>query len=125
MTWYQTITILEILFGSLFFVLYIGYLLRVRKVAAFFKQRPHVVWFGEPVPMYENAMVSIQQAEILVIIGTSLNVYPAAGLIHYTMKAKRKVLIDPKGHDLMVPNDFEIINLGAEDGMNHFVSTLH
>lgn len=45
MTWYQTITILEILFGSLFFVLYIGYLLRVRKVAAFFKQRPHVVWF--------------------------------------------------------------------------------
>lgn len=45
MTWYQTITILEILFGSLFFVLYIGYLLRVRKVAAFFKQRPHIVWF--------------------------------------------------------------------------------
>ncbi|GAB3196789.1 Ca-activated chloride channel family protein [Pontibacter aydingkolensis] len=45
MTWYQTITILEILFGSLFFVLYIGYLLRVRKVAAFFNQRPHVVWF--------------------------------------------------------------------------------
>ncbi|WP_299820616.1 VWA domain-containing protein [uncultured Pontibacter sp.] len=45
MTWYQTISILEILFGSLFFVLYIGYLLRIRKVAAFFKQRPHVVWF--------------------------------------------------------------------------------
>lgn len=45
MTWYQTITILEILFGSIFFVLYIGYLLRVRKVAAFFNQRPHVVWF--------------------------------------------------------------------------------
>lgn len=45
MTWYQTITLLEILFGSIFIVLYIGYLLRVRKVAAFFKQRPHVVWF--------------------------------------------------------------------------------
>ncbi len=45
MTWYQTITLLEILFGSLFFVLYIGYLLRVRRVAAFFKQRPHIVWF--------------------------------------------------------------------------------
>ncbi|MEJ8802168.1 VWA domain-containing protein [Pontibacter sp. H249] len=45
MTWYQTLTILEILFGSLFFVLYIGYLMRVRKVALFFNQRPHVVWF--------------------------------------------------------------------------------
>lgn len=45
MTWYQSITFLEILFGASFFVLYIGYLLRVRRVAMFFKQRPHVVWF--------------------------------------------------------------------------------
>ncbi|MFD2515095.1 VWA domain-containing protein [Pontibacter locisalis] len=45
MTWYQTITLLEILFGTLFFVLYLGYLYRVWKVARFFKQRPHVVWF--------------------------------------------------------------------------------
>ncbi|WP_439879780.1 VWA domain-containing protein [Pontibacter sp. MBLB2868] len=45
MTWYQSITLLEILFGTLFFVLYIGYLYRVWKVASFFKQRPHVVWF--------------------------------------------------------------------------------
>jgi Ca-activated chloride channel homolog len=45
MTWYQTITLLEILFGVLFLGLYIGYLLRVRRVAAFFGQRPHGVWF--------------------------------------------------------------------------------
>ncbi|GAB3831172.1 hypothetical protein GCM10028895_48210 [Pontibacter rugosus] len=45
MTWYQTLTLLEILFGVLFVVLYVGYLLRVRKVALFFKQRPHGVWF--------------------------------------------------------------------------------
>ncbi|GAB3537161.1 VWA domain-containing protein [Pontibacter brevis] len=45
MTWYQTITLLEILFGVLFFGLYIGYLLRVRRVALFFHQRPHIVWF--------------------------------------------------------------------------------
>ncbi|AKD05743.1 aerotolerance regulator BatB [Pontibacter korlensis] len=44
MTWYQTLTLLEILFGAIFFVLYIGYLLRVRRVAQFFKQRPHGVW---------------------------------------------------------------------------------
>ena len=44
MTWYQTLTLLEVLFGALFLVLYIGYLLRVRRVALFFKQRPHAVW---------------------------------------------------------------------------------
>ncbi|WP_276496742.1 VWA domain-containing protein [Pontibacter litorisediminis] len=45
MTWYQTLTFLEILFGAAFLALYIGYLLRVRRVALFFKQRPHGVWF--------------------------------------------------------------------------------
>jgi Ca-activated chloride channel homolog len=44
MNWYQTLTLLEILFGALFVVLYFGYLLRVRRVAGFFKQRPHAVW---------------------------------------------------------------------------------
>ncbi|GAA4425509.1 VWA domain-containing protein [Pontibacter saemangeumensis] len=45
MTWYQTLTLLELLFGGLFFGLYVGYLLRVRRVALFFRQRPYVVWF--------------------------------------------------------------------------------
>ena len=45
MTWYQTITLLEILFGALFIGLYVGYLLRVRRVALFFRQRPHIIWF--------------------------------------------------------------------------------
>ncbi len=44
MNWYQTLTLLEILFGALFVVLYFGYLLRVRRVASFFKQRPHAIW---------------------------------------------------------------------------------
>ncbi|MCC9166311.1 vWA domain-containing protein [Pontibacter harenae] len=44
MTWYQTLTLLEILFGALFIGLYIGYLIRVRRIASFFKQRPHVIW---------------------------------------------------------------------------------
>ncbi|MCJ8164597.1 VWA domain-containing protein [Pontibacter sp. E15-1] len=45
MTWYQTLTLLELVFGALFFGLYVGYLLRVRRVARFFGQRPHIVWF--------------------------------------------------------------------------------
>ena len=45
MTWYQTLTMLELLFGGLFFGLYVGYLLRVRRVALFFGQQPHIVWF--------------------------------------------------------------------------------
>ncbi|MCX2739822.1 VWA domain-containing protein [Pontibacter anaerobius] len=45
MTWYQTLTLLEILFGAIFFALYVGYLLRVRRVALFFKQKPYGVWF--------------------------------------------------------------------------------
>ena len=47
--------------------------------------RPHIVWFGEPVPMIEKAIEWTEEADIFVIIGTSLNVYPAAGLIHYVL----------------------------------------
>ncbi|MFM7387736.1 MAG: SIR2 family NAD-dependent protein deacylase, partial [Bacteroidota bacterium] len=48
-----------------------------------YRLRPHVVWFGEDVPMYSQALQLVQEAEIFVVIGTSLLVYPAAGLIHY------------------------------------------
>lgn len=44
--------------------------------------RPHIVWFGEPVPLLEEAAEIISAATVLIIVGTSLNVYPAAGLIH-------------------------------------------
>ncbi len=57
--------------------------------------RPHVVWFGEPVPAMETAVEIIQNADIFVIIGTSLNVYPAAGLIWYAPPACPVYLIDP------------------------------
>eukprot|EP01035_Chromulina_nebulosa_P039476 gene39476-53374_t len=58
--------------------------------------RPHIVWFGEEVPMMENAAVITYDAEILVVIGTSLQVYPAAGLLHYAPAHIPKFLIDPK-----------------------------
>ena len=57
--------------------------------------RPHVVWFGEPVPAIEEAVGIIQDADILVIIGTSLNVYPAAGLVNYAPPSIPIYLIDP------------------------------
>ena len=57
--------------------------------------RPHVVWFGEPVPAIEEAARIVETAEIFVIIGTSMNVYPAAGLIHYAPGNAPVYIIDP------------------------------
>ncbi|MBO6118665.1 MAG: NAD-dependent deacylase [Bacteroidales bacterium] len=61
--------------------------------------RPFIVWFGESVPMLEPAVEAVQKADILIIIGTSLVVYPAAGLIHYAPKDCKKYLVDPKRPD--------------------------
>lgn len=57
--------------------------------------RPNVVWFGESVPMMENAIEIVKKADLFVIIGTSLNVYPAASLIHYATSSCEKYIIDP------------------------------
>ena len=57
--------------------------------------RPHIVWFGEAVPMLENAIKICETADILVIIGTSMQVYPAASLIHYVTKDTKIYYIDP------------------------------
>ncbi len=58
--------------------------------------RPHIVWFGEAVPNISVAQEIVQTADILLIVGTSLNVYPAAGLIHYADFRCKKYLIDPQ-----------------------------
>ncbi|MBK6965482.1 MAG: NAD-dependent deacylase [Bacteroidales bacterium] len=60
-----------------------------------FQLRPHIVWFGEAVPLIEDAALLTQQADILLIIGTSLAVYPAAGLMHYVRPGCPIYLIDP------------------------------
>ena len=57
--------------------------------------RPFIVWFGEEVPMMESAIKEVIQADYMVIIGTSLNVYPAAGLCHYAAENAKIWLIDP------------------------------
>ena len=58
--------------------------------------RPNVVWFGEPVPKMIDAISITKKADIFIVIGTSLNVYPAASLLNYTDNAKRIILIDLK-----------------------------
>ena len=57
--------------------------------------RPNVVWFGEAVPMMDKAIEIVKTADIFIIVGTSLNVYPAASLIHYTSNSCQKYIVDP------------------------------
>lgn len=66
--------------------------------------RPHIVWFGEAVPMIEPAIELCREADFFVIIGTSLNVYPAAGLLHYVPSNCKIYLVDPKPVNTSVKN---------------------
>lgn len=86
--------------------------------------RPHVVWFGEAVPAMEEAMNLVQQADILLVVGSSLNVYPAAGLIAYAPEEADLYLIDP--HEVFVPvkRPVEIIQEKASTGVYKFVEHL-
>lgn len=58
--------------------------------------RPHIVWFGEAVPMFGDATRVVQHADILAVVGTSLAVYPAASLVHYTPAGIPLFIVDPK-----------------------------
>ena len=65
--------------------------------------RPHIVWFGEMVPMISPAQDIAATADIFVVIGTSLVVYPAAGLLHFAPRNSRKFLIDPYADEISAP----------------------
>ena len=85
--------------------------------------RPFIVWFGEAVPMIEPAMRIVEKADIFVIIGTSLNVYPAAGLINYVRKGKPVYLIDP--NDVQINRrDIHFIKAGASEGVKRLTEIL-
>ena len=71
--------------------------------------RPHVVWFGEAVPNIEPAIDLVRQADIFVIIGTSLAVYPAANLLYYVPAGCRVLLIDPKVPQSVRDSNIEFI----------------
>lgn len=86
--------------------------------------RPHIVWFGEAVPMYEMAASITQSADILMVIGTSLAVYPAAGLIYEALHADKKYLIDPQAVLPGRVNDFKVIQDKATRGVPLVVKEL-
>jgi NAD-dependent deacetylase len=86
--------------------------------------RPNIVWFGEAVPAMEEAAEIASGAEIFAVIGTSLNVYPAAGLIHYVSMMTPVFLIDPKPVQVPSMHEVEYIQEGAERGVAILVERL-
>lgn len=79
--------------------------------------RPNIVWFGEPVPMIEQAAEAVMNADIFIVVGTSLAVYPAAGLVHYAPDTIPKYLVDPAETELRLTPDWEHIQQTAAIGL--------
>ncbi len=86
--------------------------------------RPHVVWFGEPVPAIEEAAEIVSTAQIFVIIGTSMNVYPAAGLINHVPETAAIYIIDP--NEVSVPgfSRIKVIKKKAGEGIEELIQDL-
>lgn len=84
--------------------------------------RPHIVWFGEAVPAISEAIPVVEDADIFVVIGTSLNVYPAAGLLNYVRNGVPIFLIDP--NPVTVYKNVTYIAEKAGAGMQKLVSML-
>lgn len=87
--------------------------------------RPHIIWFGEDVPALDEAINITQQADYFVIIGTSMQVYPAAGLLHYTNKNVPVFYIDPKPATIYeIANPLEVISMSATEGVPYWSEKL-
>lgn len=89
-----------------------------------YQLRPHIVWFGEPVPMMETAIPLVRSADIFVVVGTSLVVYPAAGLVDYAKREVPKFIIDKR-----IPYTSRIENLitierAATEGVDILIEKL-
>ena len=78
--------------------------------------RPHIVWFGEAVPLILEAERLVREADIFAVIGSSLVVYPAAGLVTSLRPDTQAFLIDPSGVDMRLPPNFTIIKETATKG---------
>lgn len=76
--------------------------------------RPHIVWFGEGVPMMEPAIDAVSHADMMVIVGTSMVVYPAAGLVNYVRIGTPIYLVDPKPINLNIPNFVQIQDVASK-----------
>ncbi|MFN4298439.1 MAG: SIR2 family NAD-dependent protein deacylase [Thermaurantimonas sp.] len=85
--------------------------------------RPHVVWFGEEVPMMNKAIKLASEADVFLVIGTSLLVYPAASLLHYVPAHADKWIIDPNAENMHVPG-FKKISQSASAGLKTWRSLM-
>lgn len=79
--------------------------------------RPNVVWFGEPVPMIEIAAEAVMNADMFIVVGTSLAVYPAASLVHYVEDDIPKFLVDPSKTEIHLTDDWKHIKETAAVGL--------
>ena len=86
--------------------------------------RPHIVWFGEAVPLIEPAIEEVERADIFAVIGTSLNVYPAAGLLRYVPKGVPVFLIDPNPVNDTSGRVTQVIQKGAVEGVKIMTEAL-
>ena len=86
--------------------------------------RPFIVWFGEAVPRIEDAAYETEKADIFVIIGTSMNVYPAAGLLNYVPYNADVYLIDPKDVHINTDRKITHIKKGASEGMKELMKLI-
>jgi NAD-dependent deacetylase len=86
--------------------------------------RPHIVWFGEDVPNLFRASELVSSADAVIIVGTSLNVYPAAGLYRYARPDRPIWIIDPKANELSYPKIITPINEKAGAALPRLVRSL-
>ena len=86
--------------------------------------RPHIVWFGEAVPMMEKAIEIVNDCDILVIIGTSLQVYPAASLLQYAAPYLPKYIIDKKLPSVSGYHNLHAIEKPATEGVEELLTIL-
>ncbi len=87
--------------------------------------RPHIVWFGESVPAISEAACIVSEADVFLIIGTSLNVYPAAGLIDYIPNETPVYVIDPNQPSMQSNKNITFIREKASVGMEKLFELLH
>lgn len=86
--------------------------------------RPHVVWFGEVVPAYEEAIRLVQSADIFIVIGSTLSVYPVAALVHEIPHYTKAYYIDPQADHSRVPPQYKLLNMTATEGMHELFHQL-
>lgn len=84
------------------------------------QMRPHIVWFGEGVPEIENAAREVARANLIIIVGTSMQVYPAAGLVGYAADHVPVIYVDPKpsiNYELQRRGNIHLVEMGGSEGM--------